>query len=308
MRALRLATRSSRLALWQTNAVVSRLTRLGSRCETVSLNSTGDIDLVKPIYELGVQGVFTKELDIALLNGDADAAVHSLKDIPIVLAKGLRIAAVLERASFQDILITKKEFRNGDQPFTLATSSIRRKAQWLEKYPHHRMENVRGNVETRIKKLHDSDWDGLLMAKAAVDRLDLKLQHTLALEWMLPAPGQGAIAIVCREDDEDTIYQLIPLNHVATATVVGAERQFLHELKGGCSAPISALASIENNLLNFNGAVHSLDGKSSFHLSKKFPKTSFSEAGKIAAEEVLHTPEGTAILKEIFHDRPEMKL
>jgi hydroxymethylbilane synthase len=274
----------------------------------VPLESTGDIDLVKPIYELGVQGVFTKELDIALLNKEADAAVHSLKDIPIVLAKGLQIAAVLERASYEDLLITKGKQPESGKPFTLATSSIRRKAQWLEKYPHHHTENVRGNVETRIKKLMDSDWDGLLMAKAAVERLDLKLQHTEVLTWMLPAPGQGAIAVVCREDDADTIRQLIQLNHEPTFIAVSAERQFLHDLKGGCSAPISAFARFENDVLSFDAAIHSLDGKRNFRISKQFSGSSMADAGKTAAQKILASPEGVTILNEIFQNRPEMKL
>lgn len=272
------------------------------------LESTGDIDLVKPIYELGVQGVFTKELDIALLNNDADVAVHSLKDIPIVLAKGLMIAAILERASFDDLLITKGKQPQADQPFTLATSSIRRKGQWLEKYPNHRTENVRGNVETRIKKLMDSDWDGLLMARAAVERLELKLEHTSILSWMLPAPGQGAIAVVCRENDTETIQQVKALNHQPTFTAVSAERQFLHELKGGCSAPISAFARFENDILSFDGAVHGLDGKRNIRVSKQFSGTNIYEAGKIAAQKVLNSEEGKSILNEIFQNRPEMKL
>ena len=272
------------------------------------LESTGDINLIKPIYELGVQGVFTKELDIALLNNEADAAVHSLKDIPIVIAKGLAIAAILERASYEDLLITKGKQPEIDQPFTLATSSIRRKAQWLERYPTHQTENVRGNVETRIKKLMDSHWDGLLMAKAAVDRLDLKLEHAYTLNWMLPAPGQGAIAVVCRESDIETIQQLGALNHEPTFLTVSAERQFLHDLKGGCSAPISAFARIENDVLRFDGAVHSLDGKRNFRVSKQFTKNSFHEAGNIAALKVLNSTEGASIINEIFSARPEIKI
>jgi len=308
MRAIQLATRSSRLALWQTNAVASQLTRLGNHCEIIPVNSTGDIDLVKPIYELGVQGVFTKELDIALLNHQADAAVHSLKDIPIVLAKGLKLVAVLERAAYQDVLITKKGLPVKDQPFTLATSSIRRKAQWLEHYPHHRIENVRGNVETRIKKLMESDWDGLLMAKAAIDRLELKVENLHTLDWMLPAPGQGAVAIVCREEDEEVIQQLTRINHPATFIAITAERMFLHELKGGCSAPISSLVKNKNGSLHFEGAVHSLDGKRNFRVIKTFTEAEFENAGRVCAEEVIHSAEGASILREIFAAKPEVKL
>lgn len=272
------------------------------------LESTGDINLIKPIYELGVQGVFTKELDIALLNKDADAAVHSMKDIPIVLAKGLVIAAVLERASHEDLLITKGKNPEVEKSFVLATSSIRRKAQWLERYPTHQTENVRGNVETRIKKLMESDWDGLLMAKAAVDRLELKLEHTHVLTWMLPAPAQGAIAVVCRKDDEETLQQVKALNHTPTFVAVTAERQFLHDLKGGCSAPISAFARLENDVLHFESAVHRLDGKRNFRVSKKYKNDLLHKAGNMAAQDVLNSREGTSIMNEIFTARPEMKL
>ena len=228
--------------------------------------------------------------------------------MPIALAKGLKLAAVLARAAYQDVLIYKKRLPTKDQPYTLATSSIRRKAQWLERYPHHHIVNVRGNVETRIKKLMDSNWDGLLMAKAAIDRLELKVDNAHTLEWMLPAPGQGAVAIVCREEDKEIIQQLSLLNHTSTFISITAERMFLHELKGGCSAPISSLVINENGLLHFEGAVHSLDGKRSFRVTKTFDENTFETAGRICAEEVIQSSEGSSILKEIFAAKPEMKL
>ncbi|MEJ0029079.1 MAG: hydroxymethylbilane synthase [Bacteroidota bacterium] len=190
MEALRLATRSSKLALWQANEVASRLKEKGIACEIVPVRSAGDIDLVNPIYEMGVQGVFTRELDIALLNHDADIAVHSLKDVPVVTAKGTTIAAVLPRADAHDVLIHKGK-TPGEEKFIVATSSIRRRSQWLAKFPHHETVNIRGNVETRIQKLNESDFDGLIMAKAAIDRLEMKLPNMLVLDWMLPAPAQG---------------------------------------------------------------------------------------------------------------------
>lgn len=252
--------------------------------------------------------MFTKELDIALLSHQANVAVHSLKDVPIVLAKGLKLAAVLERADYHDVLITKNGLPVEGKPFTLATSSIRRKAQWLERYPHHRIENVRGNVETRIKKLLESDWDGLLMAKAAIDRLELKVENVHPLDWMLPAPGQGAVAIVCREDDDEVMAQLSKINHPPTFMNVTAERMFLHELKGGCSAPISSLVKMKNGSLHFEGAVHSLDGKRKIIVTKTFAEADFEHAGRVCAEEVIASTEGASILKEIFTAKPEMKL
>lgn len=305
MRAIRLATRSSRLALWQANEVAARLLERGVASEIVAVRSMGDIDLVNPIYEMGVQGVFTRELDIALLNNDADIAVHSLKDIPVVQAKGLTLTAVLPRADVYDVLIHKGKIP-GKEKFTVATSSIRRRSQWLEKFPQHETVNIRGNVETRIQKLGESDFDGLIMAKAAIDRLDIKLPFAQTLDWMLPAPGQGAIAIVCREGDKEVTANVSKVNDEDTMTCIHAERGFLHELKGGCSAPISAHAIVSGGELKFEGAVHSLDGAQSFHVNKTFTRRDFSNAGRHSAGEVLRSPKGKSILEAIFREKPEL--
>ncbi|HZY80574.1 MAG TPA: hydroxymethylbilane synthase [Cyclobacteriaceae bacterium] len=299
MRTIRLATRSSRLALWQANEVSGRLRDKGVVCKIVPVRSMGDIDLVNPIYEMGVQGVFTRELDIALLNKDADIAVHSLKDVPVVPAKGLTIASMLPRADVRDVLIHKGKIPSQEK-FIVATSSIRRRSQWLERFPNHETVNIRGNVETRIQKLNESDFDGLIMAKAAIDRLEMNLPYALTLDWMLPAPGQGAIAIVCRHDDTEAIAHLDKINHLDTMTAVTAERDFLHELKGGCSAPISAHAVVNGEQMSFEGAVHSLDGKESFRVSHTYMKGDFSNGGRYCAKEVLGSPKGKPILDAIL--------
>ncbi len=301
MQALRLATRSSRLALWQANEVAARLLETGVSCVIVPVRSSGDIDLVNPIYEMGVQGVFTRELDIALLSRDADIAVHSLKDVPVVTAKGTTIAAVLPRADFHDVLIHKGKLP-GQEKFVVATSSIRRRSQWLERFPNHETTNIRGNVETRIQKLLESDFDGLIMAKAAIDRLDIQVSHRLTLDWMLPAPAQGAVAIACRHDDKVVLDKLAKINHLQTFRAVTAERDFLHELKGGCSAPISAHVTIDKQQMTFIGAVHSLDGKKSFRVNRAFVESDFSNAGRYCAQEVLSSSEGRSILNEIIRD------
>jgi len=305
MKAIRLATRSSRLALWQANEVAARLKDKGIACEIVPVKSAGDIDLVNPIYEMGVQGVFTRELDIALLNHEADIAVHSLKDVPVITAKGTTIAAVLPRADVHDVLIHKGKV-SFETKFVVATSSIRRRSQWLQRYPHHETVNIRGNVETRIQKLQESDFDGLIMAKAAIDRLDMKLTHAQSLDWMLPAPGQGAIGIACRSDDKHVLDQLEKVNHSQTFITVRAERDFLHELKGGCSAPISAYSSLDGDKMTFTGAVHSVDGTKSFNLTKTFGTGDFSNAGRYCAREVLDSSKGRSILEEIFRSKPEL--
>ena len=305
MHTMRLATRSSRLALWQANEVAARLAEKGATCEIVPVRSMGDIDLVSPIYEMGVQGVFTRELDIALLNNDADIAVHSLKDIPVIPAKGLVVGAVLPRADVRDVLIHKGKIPGNDK-FVVATSSIRRRSQWLERFPHHEAVNIRGNVETRIQKLGESDFDGLIMAKAAIDRLEIKLPFTQTLDWMLPAPGQGAIAIVCRQGDKSVVAKLAAVNDENTMTSILAERNFLHELKGGCSAPISAHAILQGSEMKFEGAVHSLDGKQSFRVKRTFVTGDFSNAGGYSAKEVLQSTQGKSILDAIFREKPEL--
>ncbi|HEX8059724.1 MAG TPA: hypothetical protein VF473_02260, partial [Cyclobacteriaceae bacterium] len=171
----------------------------------------------------------------------------------------------------------------------------------------HETTNIRGNVETRIQKLNESDFDGLIMAKAAIDRLDMKLPHTLSLDWMLPAPAQGAIGIACRLDDQDVLRKLEKVNHHETFTAVQVERAFLHELKGGCSAPISAHVVLTRDGLSFNGAVHSIDGTRSFRVARTFGKSDFSDAGRYCALDVLQAPEGNSILEDIFRSRPELR-
>ena len=190
---IRIGTRESKLAVWQATRVSNMLARQGHSCELVYIKSEGDINLVTPLYELGVQGIFTKALDIALLNNEIDIAVHSYKDIPTMPASGLMIAAVLKRDSPYDVLVSNKPF-NAETPITIATSSIRRRAQWLFKYPGSTIENLRGNVNTRIEKLKNSTWCGAIFAAAGLQRLGLTEQETgpqLLLDWMLPAPAQA---------------------------------------------------------------------------------------------------------------------
>ena len=178
-RLLKIGTRESQLAVWQATKVQTLLKENGVEAELIFIKSEGDKDLITPLYELGVQGIFTKNLDAALLNNKIDLAVHSMKDVPTLLANGIRQAAVLKRASYKDILVfkgDKKEiedelnspFSIQNSPLIIATSSIRRKAQWLNRYPNHRIENLRGNVNTRLQKLKDNNWNGAIFAAAGL--------------------------------------------------------------------------------------------------------------------------------------------
>ncbi|HNQ27935.1 MAG TPA: hydroxymethylbilane synthase, partial [Aquaticitalea sp.] len=199
---IRIGTRDSELALWQAKTVQHQLEYLGHNTELVPLKSTGDLSQDQPIYQMGISGVFTKVLDIALLNNEIDIAVHSLKDVPTELPEGLTQVAVLKRGNFRDTLVYKnnEEFLSQEHA-VIATGSLRRKAQWLNRHPTHTVVGLRGNVNTRLQKLKENDWNGAIFAAAGLARLGLRPQGAINLEWMLPAPGQGAIMIAAREND-----------------------------------------------------------------------------------------------------------
>lgn len=264
MNTIRIGTRDSELALWQAKTVQNQLKTLGYPTEIVSTKSHGDIELSKPLYEMGVTGIFTKALDIALLNGEIDIAVHSMKDVPTALPEGIVVGAVLKRGNPHDVLVYK-----GDLSFleaeiaTIATSSLRRKAQWLHRYPHHKIENLRGNVNTRLQKLTDNPWNGAIFAAAGLERINKLPEKHLVLDWMLPAPAQGAIVVVVREDNVALQEKLLPLHDNYTYIATQLERDFLRALEGGCTAPIGAFAEFKDEKLYFKGGLWSEDGKES---------------------------------------------
>lgn len=273
---IRIGTRDSELALWQANTVKDKLIALGHKVKVVTVKSTGDLIQDKPLYELGITGIFTKTLDLAMLNGDIDIAVHSMKDVPTALPKGIVQAAVLERANYLDILAFKdnEEFL-GHREGIIATGSLRRKAQWLNRYPTHTVVDLRGNINTRMQKLNDNDWNGAIFAAAGLERIGLEHEHTIGLTWMLPAPAQGAIMVVAMEADEEIRAICAELNHEKTEICVGLEREFLRILEGGCSAPIGALAYINNDdEVVIQGVLLTVDG------SKKLEATFTAALGK----------------------------
>lgn len=292
---LRIGTRESQLAVWQATQVSDLLTATGYKTELVYIKSEGDINLTTPLYEMGVQGIFTRSLDIALLNNKIDIAVHSMKDVPVVLPQGITQAAVLKRGSYKDLLVAGKgiQFINNEpvpdlaSPFIIATSSIRRKAQWLHRYPGSRMENLRGNVNTRLKKLAESEWNGAIFAAAGLERVGLRPENSIELDWMLPAPAQGAIMVVCRLEDRNTWNACQPMNDEHTATCVKAERDFLRTLMGGCSTPISALASVNEGRLKITGNILSHDGTQKLEVEKETSLEKSYSLGVDAALEIL---------------------
>lgn len=284
---IRIGTRDSELAMWQAKKVQNLLQEAGYSTELKPVKSTGDLNLNQPLYEMGITGIFTKTLDIALVNGDIDIAVHSMKDVPTALPKNVVEAAVLPRANTADILIHKGlDFL--DNEGVIATGSLRRKAQWLSRYSKHKVENLRGNVNTRLQKLKDNAWNGAIFAAAGLERINLKPDNHISLDWMIPAPAQGAMLVVTREDHPFCRTALKELNHEPTALAVFIERQFLKTLEGGCTAPIGALAKIENGVLSLKAGLYSLDGKEKFEIHEQTSIEQVENFGKLCAEKILN--------------------
>ena len=294
---IKIGTRDSQLALWQAHTVENQLQALGYETQIVPVKSAGDLKLDTPLYELGITGIFTKTLDVAMLNKTVDIAVHSLKDVPTALPKGIVQAAVLKRASTLDILVTK-EVVDYTKSCTVATGSLRRKAQWLHKYPTHTVVDLRGNVNTRLQKLQDNSWQGAIFAKAGLERIDVLPSRYTSLDWMTPAPAQGAMTIVALEKDPFCIEATQKLNDTPSQICTQIERDFLRTLEGGCTAPIGALAKIKSNTIEFKGCLLSLDGTKKIAIEKTISLDLAAKAGDAFAKEVLQKG-GDVLLKEI---------
>jgi|SaaInl0LU_22_DNA_1037365.scaffolds.fasta_scaffold00766_12 hydroxymethylbilane synthase len=307
---IRIGTRNSELALWQAQLVQKSLRSLGYQGEIVEVSSTGDEILDIPLHQIGGMGLFTKTLDIAMLQGKIDIAVHSLKDVPTQLPDTIVQAAVLERAHVQDVLVYKDDLDFLEVTTGIvATGSLRRKAQWLNRYPTHTLTDLRGNVNTRLKKLKENNWNGAIFARAGLERIHLLPPEHLVLDWMIPAPAQGAIMITALDETKGNTAKSIlqacaKLNHRETEITVAAERQFMRALEGGCTAPIGACATISRDKISFKGVLSALDGSSQIEVQKQVPLQNAFDLGTICAEEILKKG-GTALMKKI---KEEMKL
>lgn len=295
---IRIGTRDSELALWQAHTVEKSLNDLGHKTKIIAVKSTGDIILNKPLYELGITGIFTKTLDAALINDQIDIAVHSMKDVPTALPVGIVQVAVLERANEKDILVYKKNLDFLTVNGIIATGSLRRQAQWLHKYPTHKVVDLRGNVNLRMQKLNESDWNGAVFAAAGLERINLKPTDYINLDWMIPAPAQGAIVIVARVNDEFCKEVVSELNDLETDICTYIERQFLKTLEGGCTAPIGAIAKFTEDTIEFKGALFSLDGKQKFEVEKVVPIEQWKKLGFELAKEILNNG-GAELMKNI---------
>ena len=284
---IRIGTRDSELALWQAHTVEKKLNDLGYKTEIVAVKSTGDIILNKPLYELGITGIFTKTLDIAMINGQVDIAVHSMKDVPTALPEGIVQAAVLERANEKDLLLYKTNLEFLSQEATIASGSLRRQAQWMHKYPNHKVVDLRGNVNLRMQKLNDNNWNGAIFAAAGLERIGLKPEKYEVLDWMIPAPAQGAMVVLAMAKDEFCWQAVSELNDLETDICTYIERQFLRTLEGGCTAPIGAIAKFTEDTIEFKGALFSIDGTQKIEVEKVVPIEQWKKIGFELAKEIL---------------------
>ena len=297
---IRIGTRDSELALWQAKTVEKKLNELGYKTEIIAVKSQGDIILDKPLYELGITGIFTKTLDVAMISGQVDIAVHSMKDVPTALPIGIVQAAVLERANVHDILVYKNNLHFLEEEATIATGSLRRQAQWWNKYPNHKVVDLRGNVNTRMQKLDENDWNGAVFATAGLERINLLPEKFIELDWMIPAPAQGAMVVVAMAEDTFSLNALSELNHIETEICTYIERQFLKTLEGGCTAPIGAIAKYDeqNDTINFQGVLLSIDGKQKLEIVKDVDVSDWKKLGFHCAQEILSNG-GTELMAEI---------
>ena len=302
---LRIGTRGSQLALWQANWVREQLEYHYPDLEVgiETIKTTGDKILDVPLAKIGGKGLFVKEIEAALLDNTIDIAVHSMKDVPTQLPVELGIVVVTEREDPRDAVIG-----NGGTPILdlpvgskIGTSSLRRQAQLLVSRPDFVLEPLRGNVNTRLRKLREGMYEAIILAMAGIKRLGWENEVTEVLDThvMLPAIGQGALGIEARLDDEATIARISFLNHEATSSCVAAERSFLHTLEGGCQVPIAAYGTMEGNSVVLEGLVASVDGKRVIRMSDRASASDAVVLGSKLAERILEAG-GREILEELY--------
>lgn len=291
--AIRIGTRASPLAQWQAQWVAARLAERGATTELVPITTTGDQQQVQPLTQFGGIGVFTKEIQRALLHSQVDLAVHSLKDLPTAAVPGLMLAAVPPRGPTGDVLVTRDRRQLDELPAAanVATGSVRRRAQLWHVRPDLHFRDIRGNVETRLRRLLAGDFDALVLAEAGLRRLGME-QHAaiqLPLSIMLPAPGQGALGLETRVDDEATRSHLAHLDDPATRAAITAERALLAALHAGCLAPVGALGRVESDgRLHLSACVLSPNGRERIAADQTAPVLHAQELGRQLAEHLLH--------------------
>lgn len=290
---IRIATRKSPLALWQAEYVASRLQAAypGLQVELVGMSTRGDKLLDAPLAKVGGKGLFVKELEQGMLEGRADIAVHSMKDVPVEFPEGLHLAAILEREDPRDALVSNRFRSLAELPADarIGTSSLRRQCQIKSRIPGCTLLDLRGNVNTRLAKLDAGEFDAIILAAAGLKRLgfDGRIAETLAPEDSLPAIGQGAIGVECRSDDARTNALLEPLHHQPTAWCVLAERAMNRTLNGGCQVPIAGFAQLDGETLHLQGLVGDPNGTETLRAEASGHVSAAEKLGRQVAEELL---------------------
>ncbi len=307
-RIIRIGTRGSMLALTQSGLIRKRIQdiRPGVKVELTIIKTTGDKIQDVPLAKVGGKGLFVKEIEEALLAGEVDLAVHSMKDVPAVLPDGLVIGAIPEREDPRDVLVTQKATGLMDLPpaALVGSSSLRRAAQIKAHRPDILVESLRGNLDTRLRKLGEGMYDAIVLAAAGLHRMGWQERITayLEVEDFLPAIGQGALGLEFRSDDPAIRDLLAPLHHEDTAVAVQAERSFLERLEGGCQVPIGGYGRVEGDRVHFTGLVATIDGSRVFRTSRSAPRKDSVHLGIQVAEELLGSG-ARAILEEIYRDQ-----
>jgi hydroxymethylbilane synthase len=301
MTLLRLGTRKSKLALWQANFVKEKLEALGCKVELVPITTTGDKILDAPLAKIGGKGLFVKEIENALLAGEIDLAVHSLKDVPMIIPEGLTLSAITEREEPYDVLISRNGKKLEELPSgaVVGTSSLRRQVQIKRRRRDLRVEILRGNVDTRLRKLKEGLYDAIVLAYAGVKRMGFSGEVSQVLEDFIPAVGQGSLAIETRAEDERVINFVKVLNHEESRLRAVCERAFLRELQGGCQVPIGAYAWIEGDRIKIKGFISDLEDERFLEGYEEGSLQEAEEVGKRLAQRLLREG-GEEILKEIY--------
>lgn len=301
MEKLVIASRESRLAMWQAEHIKARLEAMypSLKVDILGMTTQGDQILDRTLSKVGGKGLFVKELEVALMEGRADLAVHSIKDVPMVLPEGFSIAAICEREDPRDALVSNRYASLADLPegAVVGTSSLRRESQLRARYPHLVIKPLRGNVLTRLAKLDAGEFDAIILAAAGLKRLGLndRIRTELAPSESLPAPGQGALGIEIRADREDLIGLLTPLDHADTRDCVLAERSLSRELGGSCQVPLGGFATLSGELLTLGGFVAHPDGSTMLTASASAPREYADALGRTVARKLLDTGAGPLI-------------
>jgi len=311
-----IGTRGSKLALWQAEWVKSELERVhpGIEVSLSIIKTTGDKILDVPLAKVGGKGLFVKEIEEAMLRKEVDIAVHSMKDVPTEFPEGLHLAVICRREDPRDAFLSRESEEPGrfkieslnDLPegAVVGTSSLRRACQLMHRRPDLKIEQLRGNVDTRIRKLDEGLYDAIILAAAGIKRLGRaeRITEMVPVEVSLPAIGQGAVGIECRIEDPEIHELIAPLNHLETEICVRAERAFLRRLEGGCQVPIAAHARLSDGRISMEGLVGDTEGRKIIRGRIEGPKDDFRELGISLAEDLLSRGAGD-ILREVYgHD------